>query len=277
MPNVDWRFEGKSVRVFARNPIAVGDELFITYAGESIYDFLARRERLHAGWGFDCSCMLCKKGNADLPAGPIRNRMVAHQAKIMEVWKGNLENARELMNTNGAAISEMMDEAPRVEAGFGAWPANELHKFSMISESATGNPLGALRSCLALYYLVEPAQIPPIIVSQKLNTLFNLLQLVTMVGEMKDSEFEGKSKPKAITAVLQLQLREQFVGDTEKCFGVDSKVARYEREVFDDLVAEHEKRSHAKYVMMDGSLVEQEKFKESINELLTWADWPVRL
>jgi len=297
IPNTTFHCEGKSLHVISTQSIPANSELFISYLGASsgsgteigTQDFLSRCAILEHRWGIKCTCDFCKDGsNPDLPVGSLRDLLLKTEKEIRVVMKekdnedeeDNSIDARKVVEETFLALSTLSNTTlPK-----GIWPSWQLNYLAMLVEKEVDGVMKALKRCLELYLCVEPVMKPRVEGKCRVNTLFNLVQLVGMLVVEESEQGVHREGEKGVEwELLGLQLRERYVEQTEKCFGAEATVTGFERQVWSDLVQEFEggkgkeegkgkgkkkEEGKGKYVGLRESKVEEEKFVERVNRLL---------
>ena len=128
-----------------------GDELTISYTNSG-RDYHQRNQELLTNYGFTCTCVLCKQGFLDgskaTPTGDLREMLLGMIAA------GNPETAADIREVS-LAINSLQAE------GFGLdkYPNRPLHQMALSGFLKLGDYNMALKTCLILFYFIEPYQV----------------------------------------------------------------------------------------------------------------------
>jgi hypothetical protein len=266
-PNAWWVFEGKELRVRAATNILAGVELTFTYVGDR-GEYGKRRDQLETHWGIACTCIVCKKGNVGTITSSLRNT-------LRKLDLNNFSSAKSPAEFAGA-ISEMM------AAGhdYDTHPMRALHQQMAVRYVASGDIAPALQALLKVRYLIEPYQSPSIHPKDRLSTLFNIVTLMNL--PLRDTTgLKLKFPPGPILDLnkhLLFHLKYQYVEEVEKCFGLDSVVAKFEKRELNVAITDFVESTGFTwyYTPLNKSADETRKFVKNMNTLLAWADISAR-
>ena len=266
-PNALLWYEGPELRVRASKEIRKGDELTFCYSPVP-YDYTNRQLSLVQQWGIDCACDLCEsKGPVSLPEGSLRNRAMTLSTLIA--------------NVNLAEVETAIQDILQAGYGYGTVPLWDLYFQTIRVNLQRGKTSDCLKAALKMYYLVEPAQIPQTVLSDRISTLYVIVSLMNVPQRNSTKLEEFPDQVKYIIPHVFFHLRARLVAATEKCFGADSAVAKFEKKTLRDMLETLEevaqKQGHKfEYEPLKNNNRETRAFVEKMNELLEWSGIPAR-
>ena len=213
--NVWIVFSGNHLCVRATRDIEAGSEILLT--SPMYYDFQHRTTQINELWGTSCSCTLCRRGPLG-PTGDLRQRIFDiaindHSVKDIATVKQLIED----VHASGFTYSSDL--------------MRHLYAAALVAYTGHMETANALKTALAMYYLIEPNTTPPSSEDLRIATLFHLIEL------------SQPSPENTNISPIPLQLRELLraahmhwvyvqVIRAEKMFGADDKMIKYERMVF---------------------------------------------
>lgn len=256
--NARWYSNGKELRIRARTDIKAGDELTICY--DPTEDYTLRRRHLR-NFDIDCTCPICQNGDTG-PTGPFRRNIfkLSHPRPELKIPRlTGLANAIEAMKQG--------------KYGYGIYPMRDLHQQAYLTHLRRGETAECLKVALKIYYVIEPMIVPPIYEDYRLCTLYTIVSLLNAPPPGTTSIEELPPALQEIIPVVFIHLRAKIATDTERCYGADSIVAKFERQFFVDTlkISQEGANGNFKYVAADSDEEERAKFVTSMNELLKWA------
>lgn len=256
--NARWYSNGKELRIRARTDVKAGDELTICY--DPTEDYTLRRSHLR-NFDIDCTCPICQNGDTG-PAGPFRRNIfkLSHPRPELKIPKlTGLANAIEAMKQG--------------EYGYGIYPMRDLHQQTYLTHFRRGETAECLKVALKIYYVIEPTIVPPIYEDYRLCTLYTVVSLLNPSTAGTTDLEELPFTLKEIIPIIFIHLRSKIAMDTERCYGADSIVARFERQFFIDTLKRLQEGANVnfKYVAADTDMEERARFVKNINDLLQWA------
>lgn len=215
-------FDGKELHVRALKDIAAGNEITFSYVSSQA-DYEDREWKLKYHWNIKCECSLCQKGLLG-PTEKLREKVTKLVA--MEIPKAGcritqIERAIGDMKANGFDNGDQL--------------MLSLHKTLLgayMFKKQSGN---ALKTALKIYYLLEPITVPEIPLEARLMSLFNIIAHC-YIPEDKLGLEPLPNDIRALIPAINLHLKQHLVDMTEKCFGADSKNAKFERWSLNDCI-----------------------------------------
>ncbi|KUJ21562.1 SET domain-containing protein [Mollisia scopiformis] len=256
--NTRWYSNGKELRIRARMDIKIGDELTICY--DPTEDYTLRRSHLK-DYGINCDCPICHFGDTG-PTGPFRRKM-------LHLAHSNLKRKTLDMEDLEIAIEDMRQH----QMGYGIYPMRDIHQQAYLAYFSKGKTSECLKLALKIYYQVEPVIKPPIYEDYRLCTLYTIISLLNPPPPGTTNLDELPLVVLMLIPNIFLYLRDKLARDTEKCYGADSIVAKFERNFFvqaSDPLKEDMSGS-LKYSPLDKSVEGRKELVKSMNELLEWA------
>jgi hypothetical protein len=260
--NTFWINEGTALRFRAARDISAGSELSISYT-DTTRDYKTRQETYKSKFNFTCSCEICQKGD-DGPTGKLRE-------KILRIE--NLDKSA--LDFRGIFLEKTIQDITKAGFGLGAYGMNLMHHGLLQLQINQKDYKKMLRTCLVLYFGVERLSIPPVPGVARLDTLFRLFQINGLAKQNEKSFRGADSHIPALAEKLYLNFYELYVRMEEKWTGGDSKVTKFAKKSFDELLETKEaKESEDKWQYV--SLAKKNKdarkeFVANVNELLVWA------
>jgi hypothetical protein len=261
-PNTFWINEGTVLRFRAARDIPAGRELSICYT-DATRDYKTRQEVYKVKFNFTCSCEICQKGD-DGPTGKLREKTLRIE---------NLDNSA--LDFRGIFLEKTIQDMTKAGFGLGAYGMLLMHHGLLQIHLNQKDYKKMLRTCLILYFGVERLSIPPIPGDARLDTLFKLFQ-INRLAKQNPKSFKGPdSHIPALAEKLHLNFYELYVRMVEKWTGGDSKVTKFVKKSFDELL-EMRKAEEGDDKWQYVSLAKKNKaarkeFVENVNELLVWA------
>jgi SET domain len=277
-PNARFISEGLELHVRALKNIPAGAELTVSYTLEYYNsDYQEQQRYLSVHRSFRCTCSICKLGQLG-PTGQLRARIQKFIDPHIEPARITLsytnprqrqDYVRNFATEQKALLAATIASGATPEAY--PFPALYLKGFECAVLQANSPP-EALKACLQIYFYHQPLQIEQLDVDARLGILSNIIVLMQMVYQRLSSE--GSTFESFVG-----HLRAKLASDTEKWYGSDSKVARYERGYFLYYVQDRKKRTAAKgirwdYVSLQDNTEERADFEKKITELAVWAKLP---
>jgi len=286
-PNARLISEGAELRVRALKDISAGEELTISYGPDiSDYsnpsDYEGRQRYLRANYGFDCTCRVCKLGQLGL-TGQLQQRInealapnpgiLASQIKTPLQRQDFLDKYTKELNACIAAL-----EADGFPAGVYPTLALSRRKVACIILRLGGTKRTIpeiFKTLLHIYFYLEPLQIEPIDVYDRLAMLNNINILLNQVI-LGFFPLEGLSSEPRTFEQLICHLQAKYLVDIEKCYGKDSWVGVFEKQLFLSLMADRKRKMAARgikwdYVALKDSADERTGFEKKMTELADWA------
>jgi hypothetical protein len=259
--------EGPVLRVREKDLRSV-EELTICYVPIP-WDYVERRLPLIQQFGLDCACELCtSKGPVSLPEGPVRGRVLT---------LSRLDTAQ--AHGKVAEVETAIREILQAGYGYGTFPLWDLYYRTIRVHLQKGRTPDCLKAALKVHYLVEPAQIPETTTADRIGTLYVIVSLMNVPRTGSTTLKEFPDQAKTIIPFVFLHLRARLAALTEKCFGADSVVAKFEKDYFRSLVKTVEDVAQKQglkfeYEPLKNNERETGIFVENMNELLVWAGIP---
>ena len=141
--------------------------------------------------------------------------MGALRARILKILEPSEENFSfmELFRDAQKAIGNMK----RADFGLGDWPMRDLHDVVLIHQLLLGKNAEALKTILTIFYVIEPTKARQVEHYIRINSLYNLLRVVTLA--IKDTKaFKGTVVP-VLADKVHLHLRFKYIQYIEKYMG----------------------------------------------------------
>ena len=276
-PNTWVVFESNHLRVRALKDVAAGTEMSLSLLRSlSIIDMtrsdLENRKALLSQINVECECTLCQQGHLG-PTGELFARVSKYEEPFHNVGINQLLDVER-------AIADMK------AAGFGfeARPMRSLYQHALTNQTLQLKTSEALKSCLALYYHIELSQTPPTPLHERIDTLFILTSLLDSKLHDANAHIQAlEPLPPRVCATrldVLFHLKAKVVSDTAKCLGKDSKAAKFEKYIFEDLLARLETISlaaggaYARHAPSADDPRVAQKFPAGMNALMEWAELP---
>ena len=190
-PNAFWEFNGKELLIRSYKPISAGEEIRFCYIPDP-GDYTQRRLQLKSMWNFDCTCNLCNAGptgiNADENIGSI----------VMDLKRRESPKSTEEIELVVRAFKMLQD------AGYGPgdYPVYWFCHAMWAIEKYLRNEDSALKMCLKMRYLVEPAH--------NIDPYFRQDVLYHLINSLEGRSVAGLSNQSVVK--LQLALRQLTTG-----------------------------------------------------------------
>jgi hypothetical protein len=140
----------------------------------------------------------------------------------------------------------------------GTWPIRQLYRQVFRKVNKSGNNIDAVKIWLKLYYEIEPVSIPRVFPDDRVLALKKLVSLIRTLQSI-----ESPVIPEDVKDVLQYvrgYLSQRLCRDTEKCFGSDTEIAKFEKEQFQK-VFDH----------CEESFDDRGRYVQDVKVLLGWA------
>lgn len=239
--------------------------------------------QLRGEWGFTCYCQFCvvetKIGLTQKTDEYLRVRVLKLAApKIDLTW---------------AEMKEIRDGIEALtKAGWqiGTYPLRALHLKLVQGYIERGLFAEALKLCLKIYYVIEPAQISYYkTLASRIATLYLLLSLLVIDPYGLTYSIKAKASGPTSETPIAIQtlafqvyphLRAKFGKDLQTCFGANSSQCIVDKKLFEKDLKYLEKNSKIysvhdfQYITLSESKEETEKFLKNMNEILAWAKVP---
>jgi len=265
-PNSWWTFNGCEFQLRAVRDIAAGEELSISYIGITA-SYKSRQENVTKDWGFECSCLLCKQGPQEPIDGPLYDKLLEIQKfeKNTPACKLFTNTCKTqvpyLLRLGSAPIrthQDFIDEVLRSGYHLGNYPIPQLYRQIYTATLKSGNNIDALKVYLKLYYEIEHVAIPPSFPDDRINSLKKVISLIRTV-QLVESPLMNEDV-KELLPYIRGYLSKRLCIETEKCFGFDTEIAKFEREQYQKIFSQS----------TDG-YGDRERYVKNVKELLNWA------
>jgi hypothetical protein len=222
-PNTFWINEGKALRFRAAKDISAGSELTISYSNQKD-DYKTRQESLKFKFHFTCTCEICQKGDHD-PTGKLRDKLV------------RIENQdKYFMDFSGKPIERTIQDLKNAGFGLEAYGMFLMHQILLQFQAEQKDYKKALRTCSVLYFGVLRMASPPIPFYAQLDTLLGLFYITYLATRHGDSFQGADAHIPPLAEKLYLNFYELYVRSVEKWTGGDSKVTKFSKKSFDELL-----------------------------------------
>jgi hypothetical protein len=140
---------------------------------------------------------------------------------------------------------------------------------------------GAWKIWLKIHYIIEPAQLPPFEPDQRVKSLRILIALLDNEDILFDSE---PVEIRDSIPRLRYHLRGKLLRDTQKCFGADLAVAKFEHKRYEQDFGVLEEKARTdlmtfgdvEYIPVAESGEQGRRFVRDVNALLRWAGCETR-
>jgi hypothetical protein len=209
------------------------------------------------------------------PTGELKTRVTRFETHYLKM----------ISTQDQSKVEPAIEDMKKAGFGYGTRPMEVLHKHIVRGQIYNTNTAKALKICLKIYYLILPAECPKPPLHHRITIFFVLVSLLDIklesVARINPAVRTLKPLPQKVMDLLPdilFHLKAKLVSDTAKCFGEDSVAARFEKTIFEDLLAKLGLFVPAVgiYVPLRESKVERGRFLKGVNELLKWADLPVQ-
>ncbi|KAE9370083.1 SET domain-containing protein [Stipitochalara longipes BDJ] len=247
-PNAWWTFNGREFQLRAVRDIPAGEELSISYIGITA-SFKLRQENVMKDWGFECACLLCKEGPQEPMDGPLYD-------KFLEIQ--NIEKSTAVGSASLQMNQDFIDEMLRSGYHLGNYPIPQLYRQIYTATLRKGDNIGALKVYLKLYYEIEHAAIPPPFPDDRINSLKKLISLIRTVQLVESPLITEDIK--SMLPYIRGYLSNKLCRETERCFGFDTEIARFEKEQYQKVFGGSTNRYD-----------DRERYVHSVKAVLQWA------
>ncbi|PMD28840.1 SET domain-containing protein [Hyaloscypha variabilis F] len=246
-PNSWWTFNGSEFQLRAVRDIPTGEELSISYIGITA-SYRSRQENIIKDWGFECSCLLCKEGPQEPMEGPLHENLL----EIQKLERSTPVGSPLQMN------QDFIDEMLLSGYHLGNYPIPYLYRQIYTATLRKGDNIEGLKVYLKIYFEIEHVVIPPPFPDDRINSLKKVISLIR-TAELVESLLITE-EIKSLLPYIRGFLSKKLCRETEKCFGPDTEIAKFERE-------QHQKM----FGQSTNAYDDRERYVNDINKVLGWA------
>ena len=249
-PNTFIHFDGRTVRIIAKRELSSREEINISYIAHSNYKI--RQLELKSGWGFTCTCHLCVR---------CKNTMHASAAYFNRILYAVESEPQEL-----AAYTKLSGDlaVDKEVVEIAMWHILLHYRNVWRRHYENGNRKEALKACVKIYCLGQFVR-PTATEEEEQDAAYHLIHM------LEDQHIELHND---VLDSLRMQLRYVRTEHIACAFGVDSKLAQYERIALGDEIIAWQYKHGKRWITCNRSAVVQRKLSKNLNSLMHWAGIP---
>jgi hypothetical protein len=256
IPNADWSFEGNTFQLRANQTIKSNDEIFITYTG---LVSLEGHKQLQEFWGFNCCCRQCMEGYPQI------TEKTQTLLEVLDEIQSQSPNQIAPVEAVQYAINEILGYEYGVDT---TSPIIRRLQIKIYEAQIAGKEYEeALKTILKLCF--GPYILPSNRQRARITALKGLLGMMETCLEIIQTEIKSGCQLNKwfeidvhVLETVYHHFRTKLLVDTDKCFGANSAVAKYEKRLYKE-----------KFPELDGISWSPEQVAEILdmmNELLAW-------
>ena len=256
IPNADWRFEGNTFQLRATQTIKSNDEILISYTGDAS---LEGRKQLLEFWGVNCCCRQCKEGYPQI------TKQAQDFLDAFDEFQFDFPNRIPPVEAIEHTIKKLLQYGVETTNPIIRRLWLKIYKAQIAGKEDEKALKTILKLCFGPYCFPSNRQAAQITALKGLigmiETCFKRIRIETKRGGRQLEKWYGIEVHALET--LYHHFRRKLMVDTDKCFGADSAVAKYEKRLYRE-----------KFPEADGNLWSPEKVAEILdmmNILLAWA------
>ncbi|KAH9213659.1 hypothetical protein DL95DRAFT_462760 [Leptodontidium sp. 2 PMI_412] len=276
-PSAFYFCNGKEMVAVALEDIQTGGEVTYCYNYEPVQDYESRRSLLSNGFGFDCTCKLCQKGDLS-PQGELSNRV--------QFFIGDGPLAIDVAEIE--VIEELIEDMKTAGFNLKSGHMYQLQKCAARAYITTKSFRRFLKAYLTMFTIAFNLQPPGspyrFIGSRWALAIMNPFLQATRPGA--GAEYWGSARlnsPETMSLVtlldqIWLQLLEVHVDDLSSAYGEDAPIVEVARL---NLETKQKTRvagdgAHGGIPPGDSSIKDKNMIVVNVNKLLEWAGLPAR-
>jgi hypothetical protein len=153
---------------------------------------------------------------------------------------------------------DFMNEMLRTGYHLGNYPILHLYRQIYNATLRKGDNIGALNIYLKIYFEIEHVALPPPFPDDRINSLKKVISLIRTV-QLVESPLVTE-EIKSLLPYIRGFLSKKLCKKTEKCFGRDTEIAKFEREQYQKMFGQS-----------TNAYDDRERYVKDMSKILEWA------
>jgi len=217
LPNCFLVQDGPALTLRARRPIAQGEELTISYVGDTALAFQDTQDRLWGSYRFQCACHYCTHGEK----GYLRGLHKKVGKRLTRIRKQFLRDVN-----GGSTILQTMDEESKQK---GPLDRYFIMLDIMCQESLPSKPLQAIEMAFHMYLLTINVFHP----FEPQEQVLSLIKLALTLDQVREIFSQGRPAKLPFDIRLATEGAVDYIGELiDNLYGMGSKTARGLKQVW---------------------------------------------